>query len=267
LLARKFADVSWRTQQGQKAGALFDLTGSYTRLSDIDLPPLPFEFPIFLDNYAFRGSVSVPLSDYVFSLVARQLGQVVAVTNDVAFRRLDARIAGFLLAGGKGSEGKVRATHQDVAMEVGTEVINLSLAGPFDPLLSRLLDEAIRRGTVVVAAHPEGDVAFPASHPRVIVAHSPAGPVGATSGYALAAPAEEILTTAPDSGYVFLSGSSLAAAHVTGVIALMMERDPSIDVESFASLLAQTAETTINACRVLEALIETSVCDLEIASF
>ena len=152
-------------------------------------------------------------------------------------------------------------------MELETEVINLSLAGPFDPLLSRLLDEAIRRGAVIVAAHPEGDVAFPASHPRVIVAHSPAGPASTIPSYALAAPAEEILTTTPDSGYAFLSGSSLAAAHVTGVIALMMERAPSIDVESVASLLEQTAETTINACRALEALSETTVCDLEIASF
>ena len=157
-----------------------------------------------------------------------------------------------------------------VAIEIEPEIINLSLAGPFDPLLSRLLDEAIGRGTVIVAAHPEvsnQDVVFPASHPRVIVAHSPAGPANASSPYTLAAPAKEILTTAPDSGYAFVSGNSLAAAHVSGVIALVMERDPSIDVDSVANLLASTTGTTINACRALERLIDTEVCDSEIARF
>lgn len=58
--------------------------------------------------------------DYVFTLVARQLGQVVAVTNDLAFRRLDARIAAFLLNSLENDGEAVRVTHHAVAMEVGT---------------------------------------------------------------------------------------------------------------------------------------------------
>ena len=58
--------------------------------------------------------------DYVFSLVARQLGQVVAVTNALAFQRLDVRIAGYLLRGANGPDSSIRATHHAVAMEVGT---------------------------------------------------------------------------------------------------------------------------------------------------
>ena len=58
--------------------------------------------------------------NYVFTLVARQIGKVVAVTNELAFRRLDSRIAGFLLHTLAGDGDAVRTTHQEVAMEVGT---------------------------------------------------------------------------------------------------------------------------------------------------
>lgn len=58
--------------------------------------------------------------DYVFTLVARQLEQVVAVANDLAFRRVDARVANFLLHSAGDSGGVVRATHHAVAMEVGS---------------------------------------------------------------------------------------------------------------------------------------------------
>ena len=163
----------------------------------------------------------------------------------------------------------------EVAIDIEPQIINLSLAGPFDPLLSRLLDRAIQRGTVVVAAHPEvldRRIGFPASHPLVIVAHSPTAPAIAMTPYTRAAPAREILTTTPDSGYAFLSGNSMAAAHVSGVIALLMERDPSIDTDSVANLLTSTsihsgALATIHACRALETLIDTEVCDSPTARF
>ena len=64
----------------------------------------------------------------------------------------------------------------DVAITLEPDIINLSLAGPFDPLLAQLLDKAIGQGAVVVAAYSEQGkrtAVFPASHPRVIVAHSP----------------------------------------------------------------------------------------------
>lgn len=74
--------------------------------------------------------------DYVFSLVARQLGQVVAVTNALAFRRLDARIAGYLLEGAELEGAELEAdvlhsTHHAVAMEVGSrrEVVSRVLKG------------------------------------------------------------------------------------------------------------------------------------------
>ena len=150
----------------------------------------------------------------------------------------------------------------EVALGLHPNVINLSLAGPDDPLLSRLLDRAIERGIVVVTAYPASaasSVAFPSSHPRVLTAHSSLVPVNSDSPYALAAPADEVLTTTPGAKYAFLTGNSLAAAHTTGVIALLMERQPDLDAERIAAILTATTtyapgSASINACRAVARL-------------
>jgi subtilisin family serine protease len=156
----------------------------------------------------------------------------------------------------------------EVALGLRPNVINLSLSGPDDPLLARLLDRVIERGIVVVTAHPlttESSQAFPSSHPRVLSAHSSLLAVNSESPYALAAPANEVLTTTPGAGYAFLSGNSFAAAHTTGVIALLLERAPDIDAERIAAILTATTTYTegtasINACRAVERLAGTASC-------
>ena len=150
----------------------------------------------------------------------------------------------------------------EVALGLQPNVINLSLAGPDDPLLSRLLDRVIERGIVVVTAHPttpESSHAFPSSHPHVLTAHSSLVAVNSDSPYTLAAPANEVLTTTPGAGYAFLSGNSLAAAHTTGVVALLMERQPDLDAERIAAILTATTTysagtASINACRAVARL-------------
>jgi subtilisin family serine protease len=103
------------------------------------------------------------------------------------------------------------------------QVINLSLSGPPDPLLARLIDVALARGMVVVGAlDPQAsDGGFPASHAGVVaVSDDPATPVPG----ALAAPGREIPTTQPGGRFAFVSGSSYAAAHVSGLYALLREQ-------------------------------------------
>jgi subtilisin family serine protease len=147
----------------------------------------------------------------------------------------------------------------EVALALKPNVINLSLAGPADPLLSRLLDVVISRGIVVVTAQPEqaaAALAFPSSHPWVLAAHASTAVGEPSSPFVVGAPADEVLTTTPGASYAFLTGNSLAAAATTGVVALLMERDPHLDAERVATIL--TASTTrspghasINACRAL----------------
>jgi len=69
----------------------------------------------------------------------------------------------------------------------------------------------------------------------------------------------------PGAKYAFLTGNSLAAAHTAGVVALLMERNPKLDVGQIATLLTDTTSysagnATINACRALERLTATSFC-------
>jgi subtilisin family serine protease len=152
-------------------------------------------------------------------------------------------------------------------MDLHAQVINMSLTGPYDALLGTLLDEALERGIAVVAAAADratGVDGFPASHPGIIAvqaATAGSGPAPRT----VRAPAKEILTTTPNSGYAFLSGNSLAAAHVTGVVALLLERAPTMDNAYLLSVLEDSTNTTrntrsISACRALGHLTGTAPC-------
>jgi hypothetical protein len=110
------------------------------------------------------------------------------------------------------------------AIEHNAAVLNLSLAGPTDPLLSRLIDVAIARRLTVVAAFdpalPNGG--FPASHAGVVaVADESMTPV-APGVYT--APGRDVPTTEPGGRWFLVNGSSYAAAHVSGLFALLRER-------------------------------------------
>lgn len=82
--------------------------------------PAPM-FRDWIDRHAFWRA-------YVFSLIARRLGDVLAKMEDVTFRRIDARLAGNLL--GRAERKVVRTTHQLLADELGTarEVVSRTLA-------------------------------------------------------------------------------------------------------------------------------------------
>jgi hypothetical protein len=148
------------------------------------------------------------------------------------------------------------------AVTARPHVINLSLGGPRDPLLERLVRAALAKGIVVVAAHGEtADTRFPSGVAGVVAvrASPPQGPTARGSGD-LAAPGQEILTTVPGGHYDFLSGSSLAAAQVSGVAALLLE-GRRVKPDRVAALLRETSRPAaggvggdppvVNACAAL----------------
>ncbi len=152
----------------------------------------------------------------------------------------------------------------DFAISQGAQVINLSLTGPRDPLLRRLIEAAIARDIPVVAASARpADSGFPASADGVLaVGTVPTDTLPGTPNPPLAAPGVDILTTVPKDAYDFLSGSSLAAAHVTGVVALLLERDPELSPARIRQLLESTAHpanphgaAVVDACAALAELI------------
>ncbi|HEX4742575.1 MAG TPA: S8 family serine peptidase [Caulobacteraceae bacterium] len=131
------------------------------------------------------------------------------------------------------------------AIEHGAEVINLSLSGPEDVLLSRLIDVAMAHGAQVVAAFdpalPHGG--FPASHPGVIAVG--ADGVAGASAAVYTAPGRDVPTTQPGGRWGLVDGSSYAAAEVSGLLALLREHDrPRHD----PLVLAAASGGAIDAC-------------------
>ena len=110
------------------------------------------------------------------------------------------------------------------AIDHRAQVINMSLSGPPDALLGRLVEVGIARGATLVAAidRSQPDGGFPASQPGVIaVADEPLAPPTA-KGYL--APGRDIPTTQPGGRWYLVNGSSYAAAHVSGLMALIREK-------------------------------------------
>jgi subtilisin family serine protease len=110
------------------------------------------------------------------------------------------------------------------ALASGAPLVNLSIAGPKDPLLSLLIEQGLKRGITFVGAVPGADPGFPTSVAGVIAA---GGTEHALPAGAFAAPSEHVLTLRPQGQYDFASGTSVAAAELTGVIALLMSASPT----------------------------------------
>ncbi|WP_296578932.1 S8 family serine peptidase [Phreatobacter sp.] len=139
----------------------------------------------------------------------------------------------------------------DWAIRNGARVINMSFAGPRDPMIARAIQVAADRRIAMIAAMgnggPGAPIAFPAADPNVIAvtATDRDGRLfdAATQGehVAVAAPGVEIILPAPRGGYQISSGTSVAAAHVSGIAALILERHPDADPATLRRLLQATA--------------------------
>ena len=117
----------------------------------------------------------------------------------------------------------------DVAWSHHAQIVNLSLVGPPDPLLRKAMDRMDQLGVLLVAAAGNEGVAeprYPAAYPSVIGvgALDRAGHVSERSnrgpGVAVLAPGVEILSTVPGNAFAFGDGTSLAAANVSGLLAI-----------------------------------------------
>lgn len=153
-----------------------------------------------------------------------------------------------------------------IAIDSGARVINLSLGGPADSLLSQLVSYALKRGIVVVGAVPPGgEIGFPGAVPGVIAVDAAERPAG---GDALRAPGHEVLTLTPGGHYDFVSGSSLAAAHVSGAAALLLQVDPGLEPAGVAALLRRSAAAAgeINICAALALLQPERRCGTQAAA-
>jgi subtilisin family serine protease len=139
----------------------------------------------------------------------------------------------------------------DFAASHGAQIVNMSFAGPKDPLVERGIAAAATKGMVLVAASgnagPKSPPLYPAANPNVIAvsatdAHDRLFPASNRGSHiALTAPGVDIFLPAPDGKYQMTSGTSFSAAYISGLAALMMERNPKLAPAELRAILIRTA--------------------------
>ncbi|MPZ56980.1 MAG: S8 family serine peptidase [Rhizobiales bacterium] len=139
----------------------------------------------------------------------------------------------------------------DWAAKNGARVINMSFAGPRDPAIERELAAAYKRNVVLIAAAgnagPKSPPLYPAADRNVIA-------VAATDSQdrlfdrsnrgghiTVAAPGVDIIAPAPRGAYQIISGTSIAAAYISGLAALLIERSPNLSPSQIRGIVQTTA--------------------------
>jgi filamentous hemagglutinin family protein len=131
-------------------------------------------------------------------------------------------------------------------------IINMSFAGPRDPSLGRALQAAYEKGIVLIAAAgnagPKSPPLFPGADPYVIAVTATDADdklfTGANRGkyISVAAPGVDILVPAPEGEYQMTTGTSVAAAEVSGIVALLLERNPKLTPADIRRILTASAK-------------------------
>jgi thermitase len=146
------------------------------------------------------------------------------------------------------------------AVAHGARVVNLSLTGPSPgPDLAAAVAEAAAANVLVVAAagntHADDDAiaTYPAAldAPNLVAVTSSdqRGALAQSASFGrdsidLAAPGEEILSTRNHGGYELRSGSSMAAAQVSGAAVLLASARPDLGWEGMRAALLGSARPT-----------------------
>jgi subtilisin family serine protease len=254
-------DPLFRAQPAAAAWRLADLhriaTGRNVSVAIIDSkidvahPDLAGQFVANLDFVDRRAAGAEAHGTGVAGIVGAKAGNGIGIAGVAPDARMMALRACWQIAAGPtlcNSLSLARALQ--FAIEHNAEVINLSLAGPADPLLARLLALAIARNLSVVAAFdpslPQGG--FPASMPGVIAVADES--LRSLPARVYIAPGRDVPTTQPGGKWYLVNGSSYAVAHVTGLIALMRQaggRATRIALDRIANGAVDACATLVGA--------------------
>ena len=139
----------------------------------------------------------------------------------------------------------------DYAAAHGAQIVNMSFAGPNDALIERGISAAVAKGIVMVAAAGNAGAKSPALYPaanrnviavsatdakdRLFAASNRGGHI------AVSAPGVDIFLPAPDEKYQVTSGTSFSAAYISGLAALLLERNPALKPDEVRAILMKTA--------------------------
>jgi hypothetical protein len=140
----------------------------------------------------------------------------------------------------------------DWAIRNGAKIINMSFAGPDDPMLALAVQKAHDHGVILIAAAgnlgPKSPPLYPGADPNVIAvtatdAKDQLLPQANQGPYiAVAAPGVDILEPAPNGSFQLTTGTSVAAAHVSGIVALLLEHNPTLTAAAIRDILTSSAK-------------------------
>jgi subtilisin family serine protease len=139
----------------------------------------------------------------------------------------------------------------DYAAAHGAQIVNMSFAGPKDALIERGIAALAAKGIVMVAAAgnagPKSRPLYPAANTNVIAvsATDAEDKLFAASNrgsyIAVAAPGVDVFLPAPDEKYQITSGTSFSSAYISGLAALVLERNPALKPEELRAIVMKTA--------------------------
>jgi len=148
------------------------------------------------------------------------------------------------------------------AVDMGADIINLSLGGSYSSLILAAIEYAVANNVLVVAAAgneyastPGYPARFSSSLSGVISvgAYSSSGSiasfsndVGNSGAVQVDAPGVGIYSTYPDGRYATMSGTSMAAPHVAGLAALALSANSSLTAAQLRSLILAGANDSIS---------------------
>ena len=252
----------WATGRGVRV-AVID-TGSDTRHPELRQRITGTRNFVDRDANAFNGDVHGTAVTGVIAAVSNNGAGLVGVAPEADIVSLKACWQRGSAAGEKASDAICSsftlAKALNFAIDQQVDVINLSLGGPADPLLARLVNKALEQNILVVgAATPKWPGGFPVGIDGVIgVANMDAQP----QHRLVNAPGNQVFSTRPENQYDFYTGSSFSAAHVSGVTALIRQRKPHLPAKIVKELIAATSQPKqgANACRAVARVVESEGC-------
>lgn len=141
----------------------------------------------------------------------------------------------------------------DWAIANDMDIVNLSLGNlEYSQLFEQMINDAYEKGILIVAASGnnglQNSVHYPAKFEHVIAVSSVNESLNisdfSSTGNEVdfSAPGEEIISTYTRGTYAFSSGTSQAAPHVTGMLALLKEKYPQLTNSELKTLLSQNTK-------------------------